>query len=106
MKDYYVKLTINSEGIVKETKHYTRDQMISELMRPRRIRNGSFSIELDDMGDVLLLKQAVEVAGGVRQLAYDLNVSRETLYNWKSRELIPASYREQIEAMARRWEEV
>lgn len=102
MKELFIRIKVDAEGSVRSLEHFSRDQIVRELMRPRRMRNSAFSIEIDDAGDVLLLKRAVEAVGGVRQLAYELNVSRETLYNWKSKSHVPGDYRAYVERLAAR----
>lgn len=103
MKEYYIRLLIDAENRIRLMAHLTRDEAVMALLAPRRIRHGAFVIDGDDEGDVLLLKRAVEGCGGVRHLAYRLGVSRETLYNWKNRGVIPTAYRERmIESAERR----
>lgn len=96
MKEYFIRLDIGGDGRVRQIATYTRDEIMRELMRPRRVRGGAFAIDPEDRGDVLLLKRAVAAVGGTRALCYDLDVSRETLYNWKNRGLIPSGQRAAI----------
>ena len=96
MKEYFIRLDIGADGRVRQIATYTRDEIMRELMRPRRVRGGAFAIDPEDRGDLLLLKRAVAAVGGTRALCYDLDVSRETLYNWKNRGLIPSGQRAAI----------
>lgn len=99
MKEYFVRLSVASDGRVMELGSYTRNELVTELMRPSRVRGGAFAIDPEDVGDVLLLKRAVEAVGGIRQLCFDLRVSRETLYNWKNRGYIPSGPRAAVKAL-------
>lgn len=96
MQQYFILLDVGADGRVKQIATYTRDEIMRELMRPRRVRGGAFAIDPEDRGDVLLLKRAVAAVGGIRPLCYDLDVSRETIYNWKNRNLIPSGQRAAI----------
>ena len=102
VKEYFLRMAIGADGRVEEIGTYSRDEMIRELMRPRRMRGGAFAVMPDDLGDTRLLKLGVAAVGGIRQLSYDLNVSRETLYNWKKRDHVPAEYREVIRGLIER----
>lgn len=99
MKEYFLRLSVASDGRVMELGSYTRNELVTELMRPSRIRGGAFAVRPGDAGDVLLLKRAVEAAGGLRQLCFDLKVSRETLYNWKNRGYIPSGSRRAVQGL-------
>ena len=85
MPEFFLHIRTNDKGEQVGVKALTRSKMIDELLQPAGLRRVGYVPNPDEPEGVQLVKHALDVIGGARQLAFKMNVSRVAIYNWVKR---------------------